>query len=266
MFHRALWLNFVAELMEIYRLSAAKLLEHLGRFFLRDVEASAFNDTFDFTWANFSIHVHVQTVECLNNVEVRIACKSLSYSFSSYFDFEMHSPHVAELHLSVSEETVVTAHAVVSVVRGPTIQHVGIVAVLRHKCIGELSEVYSFWAVPLKKQVNLVSCWEHTNRGETVSQIATTDRASTMVVENVKCIVKIEIGFQSHSSFGSFKFAFLINQVTKSMYELVFINAVQRWLAWWRAAAHNEMARWTTPFSGAATARRVSALKATVWG
>ncbi len=101
----------------------------------------------------------------------------------------MHSPHVAELHLRVVEKAVVTANAVVSVVRRTTVQHVRIVAVLRHKRLRELPEVKSVSAVPLEKQIYLIGCWEHTNRGETVSQIASTDRASTMMVENVECIM-----------------------------------------------------------------------------
>lgn len=46
-FHRALWLDLVTELMEVNGLSVAELLEHLGRFLLRDIKASAFDDALD---------------------------------------------------------------------------------------------------------------------------------------------------------------------------------------------------------------------------
>ena len=72
---------------------------------------------------------------------MRITCKTLSNMFCCDFHFEVNTPHVSKFNLSLSEETVIAAVAAVTMVRWATVQHMGIISVLRKEGLSEFTEI-----------------------------------------------------------------------------------------------------------------------------
>jgi hypothetical protein len=99
----ALWLNFLAEVIQIDSASliGVKLLQYLVCLLLCNVESTALDNALDLVGTEDAVAVKVNAVEGLVHVEMGIVGQTLSNSLGSDLYFEVNSPHVAEFNLCI---------------------------------------------------------------------------------------------------------------------------------------------------------------------
>jgi hypothetical protein len=193
-----------------------ELLKHLLGLFLCDEETATLEDTHQLMCLDSAIWVLVQTVKGLNDIEVGVCLQALANSLCRWLNLEMHTPHIAVLDLSIREEAVITSVQMVAMIRWTTFQHMGIVLIEANEGCTKLAEVESvifIGIVALEEQGDLISSWEYTDWGETLSQISLTNRPISEVVEDHKCIVQVEIGLHGQCNLAILEFFFLCTEI-----------------------------------------------------
>ena len=216
------------------------VVELLGDLFglsVRDVEATALNQSSEFVLGNHAVATQVQRVKCLVNVEVGGGSETSADGLSGALDLEVNSPHVAELNGSVGQEAVVAAVERVAIVRWASGQHTSVVAVLGKESLLKLSQTQSSVVAIIvagDEELDFFGSGENTDGGETLSEIVDGDAAAVVLVEDLEGVRQVEIALKSKRYLVGLEFSLELNDVTQAVDELVFLTDVQDGLAAWR--------------------------------
>jgi hypothetical protein len=207
-----------------------ELVESGGSLLLAHVEAAGLDDTLDLAGVHTAVVVKVKTVESLVHVEAGLALETLAYCLSSNLYLEVDAPHVSELDLGVGVEAVVAAVDRVLVVGGTAVEHVRVVAISGEEGIGELVEVESeilVCVVAGDEKVNLITCREHTDGREALTDVSSGDVTTEVNVEDAESVVEVEVGLVGQSHLGLLKLTLKGDDVAHAVDKSVLLVKVE---------------------------------------
>lgn len=201
----ALRSHFVGELRvgNSSSLGFVEFLDNLSGLLVANVESAGLNEPLKLISGHGTVVVQIAGVERLVDVKARLALESLADGLGGGLGLEVNSPDISELDLSVRQEAIVASVKGVSVVRGASVHHMGIVSVESGEGVGELVEGESTVTVGVvagHEELNFLGGGVHTDGGKTVTEVGDRNVAAEILIENLEGVLQVEVALEGKRS------------------------------------------------------------------